>query len=75
MIAPGERLFDGNPHGFASILCLHDLLFQAVEPDAGIKHFAYFAVLAYEDAAFGILCGVTSMDADALPFFVEHWAT
>ena len=64
-------LLDGNPDGLAAVLGLDDLLFQAVNPDAAVEDFADFTVLAYEDAALGVLGGVACMDADALPFAVE----
>ena len=43
---------DGDPDGLTPTLSLDDLLLQAAEPDAAVEHFAYFAVLAYEDATF-----------------------
>ena len=67
----GKYLADGNPNGLTFVLGLDDFLLQAVNPDATIKHFAHFAVLAYEDAAFGVFWAVARMDADAL----ELWNT
>jgi len=49
-----KGLFDGDPDGFTLVLGFDDFLFEAVEPDAAVEHLAYFAVLAYEDAAFGV---------------------
>ena len=46
--------FDGQPHGFAFGFGLDDFLLEAVNPDAAVEDFADFAVLAYEDAAFGV---------------------
>ena len=46
-----------------------------MNPDAAVEDFAHFAVLAYQDAALGILGGVACVDADALPLLVELWAT
>ena len=40
--------------GLTPTLGLDNLLLQAVEPDARVEHFAHFAVLDYEDAAFGV---------------------
>ena len=61
---------DGQPHGFASGFGFNDFLLETVNPDAAIEDFAHFAVLAYEDAAFGVFRAVARMDADALPFAV-----
>ena len=58
-------LLDGDPHGFTFVLGLDDFLFQTVDPDARVEDFADFAVLAYEDAAFGVFRAVARMDADA----------
>ena len=44
----------GDPDGFTPPLSLNDLLLQAMNPDAAVEHFADFAVLANEDAAFGV---------------------
>ena len=49
-----EGLLDGQPDGFSPILGLDDLLFEAMNPDAAVEDFADFAVLAYEDATFGV---------------------
>ena len=62
-------LLNGQPDCFTFVLGLDDFLFQAVNPDAAVEHFADFAVLAYEDAAFGIFRAVAGMDADALKFW------
>ena len=45
---------DGDPHGFTLVLGFDNLLFQAVNPDAAVEDFADFAVLANEDATFGV---------------------
>ena len=68
-------LFNSQPNCFTLVFSLHDFLFQAMNPDATVEHFADFAVLANEDAAFGVCGGVTRMDSDALPFAVELRAT
>ena len=47
-------LLNGQPDGFTFFFGLDDFLFQAVEPDATVEDFAHFAVLANEDAAFGV---------------------
>ena len=60
-------LFDGQPHSLAPTLGLDDFLFQAVNPDATVEHFADFAVLANEDAAFGVFRAVAGMDTPAQP--------
>ena len=49
-----RELLNGDPNGLTSTLGLDDLLFQAVNPDATVEDFAYFTVLTYEDAAFGV---------------------
>ena len=54
-VSPDLRdLLNGDPDGFAFVLGLDDFLLQAVNPDAAVEDFAHFAVLAYEDAAFGV---------------------
>ena len=54
-VSPDLRdLLNGDPDGLTFVLGLDDFLFQAVEPDAAVEDFADFAVLAYEDAAFGV---------------------
>ena len=58
--------FDGQPNSLTSVLGLDDFLFQAVEPDATVNQLTNELILAYEDAALGVLGCVTSMDADAL---------
>ena len=68
-------LLNGDPDGLAFIFGLHDSLFQFVEPLAGVEHLADFSVLANEDAALGVLGGISRMDADALPLAVELWTT
>ena len=73
--ASPEPSSNGEPDGLATRFSLDDLLFQTVNPDAGVEHFAHFAVLAYEDAAFGIFRAVARMDADALPLAIELRAT
>ena len=45
---------DGDPDGLTPTLGLDDLLLQTVNPDSGVEDFADLAVLANEDAAFGI---------------------
>ena len=67
--------FDGQPDGLTSVFGFDNLLLQAVQPDAAVKDFAYLTVTAYEDATLGIFRAVARMDADALPFAVELWAT
>ena len=57
---------DGDPDGLTPTLGLDDFLFQAVNPDTAVEHFADFTILANEDAALGVLGGVARMDADAL---------
>ena len=47
-------LADGQPDGLTLVLCLDDFLFEPTNPDAIVEHFAHFAVLANEDAAFGV---------------------
>ena len=68
VIALAVPSLDGDPDSFTFFFGLYDLLFQAVEPDATIEHFAHLSVFTNEDAAFGIRGGVASMDADALEF-------
>ena len=46
--------FDGNPDGLTSFFGLDDFLFQAVNPNATVEHFADLAVLAYKDATFSV---------------------
>ena len=54
-VSPDLRdLLNGDPDGLTFVLGLDDFLFQAVEPDAAVEHFTDFAVLAYEDATFGV---------------------
>ena len=54
-VSPDLRdLLNGDPDGFTFVLGFNDLLFEAVNPDAAVEDFADFAVLAYEDAAFGV---------------------
>ena len=60
-----RELLNGDPDGFTFVLGLDDFLFQAVNPDAAVEDFADFAVLANEDATFGVVRGVARMDADA----------
>ena len=57
---------DGDPDRLTSVFGLHDFLLQAMNPDAGVEHFADLTVLAHEDAALGVFGGVARMDADAL---------
>ena len=47
VIALAIPSLDGDPDSFTFFFGLYDLLFQAVEPDATIEHFADFSVLAY----------------------------
>ena len=55
---------DGDPDGLSPTLGLDDLLLQAVEPDTAVNDLTYKFVLTYEDAAFGVFCGVARVDAD-----------
>ena len=66
VIALAVPSLDGDPDGLTPTLGLDDLLLQAVNPDAAVEHFADFAVLAYEDATFGVFRRVARMDSDAL---------
>ena len=50
----GKTLPDGEPDGLATGFSLDDLLFEPMNPDATVEHFAHFAVLANEDATFGV---------------------
>ena len=75
MFHSADFLLDGDSHSLAPVLGLHDFLLQLVEPLTRVEHFADLSVLAYEDAAFGVLGGVAGMDADALPLAVEIGAT
>ena len=59
---------DGDPDGFSPTLGLDDFLLEAVEPDAGVDDLTYKFVLAYENAAFGVLRAVAGMNADAIEF-------
>ena len=70
-----ENLHDGDPDSLAFIFGLDDFLLEAVEPDAAVNDLTHELVLAYEDATFGVLGGVASVDADALPLAVELGAT
>jgi len=65
------RLLNGNPHALATFLGLDDFLLQAVQPDVRVEHLAHFAVLAHEDAPFGVFRAAAFVYADALPFAVE----
>ena len=58
-------LSDRQPDALASVFGLDDLLFQPVQPDTRVNHLPHELVLAYEDAAFGVVRGVARMDADA----------
>ena len=62
---------NGDPHGFAFIFGFYDFVLEALEPDVGVEHHALLQVLTHEDAAFGVVRGVASMDADA----AEHGDT
>ena len=66
-----EALLDGDPNGFAFIFGFYDFVLEALEPDVGVEHHALLQVLAYEDATFGVVAGVASVDADA----AEHGDT
>ena len=68
-------LLDGQPDGFALVFGFDNLLFEFVEPLAAFKDLAYELVAAHEDAAGGVLGGVTGVDADALEEVVEVGAT
>ena len=61
-----KHSLDGYPDGLTFVLGLDDLLLQAVEPDTAVNDLTYKFVLTYEDAAFGVFCGVARVDADAL---------
>ena len=65
-MALASSSFDGQPDGLTSVLGLDDFLLQAVEPDAAVNQLTNELILAYEDAAFGVLGSVAGMDADAL---------
>jgi hypothetical protein len=58
-------LLDGDPHGLTTVFSFYDFLLQAMEPDARIYDLTYEFVFANEDAAFGVVAGVASVDADA----------
>ena len=58
-------LLDGDPDGFAFVFGGDDFVLEAVEPDVGVEHHALLQVLTHEDAAFGVVAGVASVDADA----------
>jgi len=47
VIALAVPSLDGDSDRLTSVFGLDDFLFQAVEPDATIEHFADFSVLAY----------------------------
>ena len=47
VIALAVPSLDGDPDSFTFFFGLYDLLFQAVNPDAAVEHFADFSVLAY----------------------------
>ena len=44
---------------------------MALKPDVGVEYHALLQVLAYKDATFGVVAGVSSVDADA----AEHGDT
>ena len=58
-------LSDRQPDALASVFGLDYLLLQSVQPDTRVNHLPHELVLAYEDAAFGVVRGVARMDADA----------
>ena len=58
-------LLDGDPDGFAFVFGFYDFVFEALKPEVGVEHHALLQVLAYEDATFGVVAGVSSVDADA----------
>ena len=60
-----RRPTDGTPDGFDSGLGGAEFVLEALEPDVGVEHHALLQVLTHEDAAFGVVRGVASMDADA----------
>ena len=64
-------LLDGDPDGFAFVFGGDDFVLEALEPDVGVEHHALLQVLTHEDAAFGVVAGVASVDADA----AEHGDT
>jgi len=43
----GNYLSDGDPDGLAFVLGFDDLLLQALNPDAGVEHFADFAIFTH----------------------------
>ena len=54
-VSPDLRdLLNGDPDGFTFVFGFDDFLFKAMNPNAAVEDFADFAVLAYEDAAFGV---------------------
>ena len=54
VIAIAVPSLDGDPDGFTLVFGFDDFLFEAVNPDAAVEDFADFAVLSYQDAAFGV---------------------
>ena len=58
-------LLDGDPNGFAFVFGFYDFVLEALKPNVGVEHHALLQVLAYEDATFGVVAGVASVDADA----------
>jgi hypothetical protein len=67
----GFSSFYGDPDGLASTLGFDDFLLELVEPFAGFQNLADELVAAYEDAAFGVLGGISHVDADALEEVIE----
>ena len=66
-----EILLNGDPDGLASTLGFDNLLLELVEPLAGFQNLADELVAAYEDAACGVLGGISHVDADALEEVIE----
>ena len=68
------QLFHGDPNGLALRPFPHPL-HEGCKCAAAVNDFADYVVLAYEDAAAGILRGVAGMDADTLAvgYVQEQW--
>lgn len=55
---------DGDPYSFSTILCFHDFPFQTLEPEPGVEHHSPFQIPSYEDTSFGVVDGISGMNAD-----------
>ena len=66
-----DWLLNGQPDGFVAGFGFNDFLFQFVEPLAAFEDLAYNLVATDEDAALGVLGGVSGMDANTLEEVVE----